>query len=70
MIHHPKQSGGIVKTTRKPMFKMYTLGLERSRKEISAILEKMTWWVLRNLHLRSEQCLRNGRGKTVVLFEK
>jgi len=42
LIHHPKQSGGNVKTTRKPTCKMYTLGLERFRKEISVISEKIT----------------------------
>lgn len=42
-IHHPKQSGGNVKTTRMPACKIYTLGIERFRKEISVILEKMTW---------------------------
>jgi hypothetical protein len=39
-IHHPKQFGGNVNTTRKPKYKIYTLGLERFRKEISVITEK------------------------------
>ena len=40
LIHYPKQSEGNVKTTKKPKCKIYTLGLERFRKEISVIPEK------------------------------
>jgi hypothetical protein len=40
LLNHPKQSGGNVKSTRKPKCKIYTLGLERFRKEISVIPEK------------------------------
>jgi len=43
LVHHPTQSGGNVKTTRKPTCKIYALGLERFRKETSVILEKMAW---------------------------
>jgi hypothetical protein len=40
LIHHPKQSAGNVKITRKPTMKIYILGLERFRKKCQRFRKK------------------------------
>ena len=70
LIYQPKESGGNVKTMMKCECKIYTLGLEGSRKEISAIPEKNYLLNTGKPSRKTRKVLQYGGGKLVVLFEK